>query len=200
MSEWNASGTVIIACNCDWGCPCNFNAPPTRGYCQGGWCWFIEKGSVDGISVDGLALSLYAKWPGAIHDGNGEAVGFIDDRGNDKQTAALARLVRGELGGPWGIFINTYKLTGPHIVAHTMEPAEHYTRIKIGDVVQLDLEPIRNPVSGAEAHPEVVLPEGLVLKRAVLAKSARFKLTHEISYDHSGQYTAYGRFDYKGAA
>src|SRR6476646_4454560 len=31
------NGTVLIACNCDWGCPCNFNAPPTTGTCAGGW-------------------------------------------------------------------------------------------------------------------------------------------------------------------
>jgi hypothetical protein len=200
MSDWNASGTVIIACNCDWGCPCNFNALPSRGYCQGGWCWFIENGTVDGVSVDGLALSLFAKWPAAIHEGNGEAVGFIDDRGNDQQRAALTRLIRGELGGPWSIFINTYKLSGPHLAPHAMVAAEHHTRVTIGDVLQLDLEPIRNPVSGAEAFPEIVLPQGLVLKHAALAKSARFNLTHEISYDHSGQYTAFGRFDYRGAA
>ena len=33
---WHLSGTVFIACNCDYGCPCNFNARPTHGSCEGG--------------------------------------------------------------------------------------------------------------------------------------------------------------------
>lgn len=198
MSTWNVTGTVLIACNCDWGCPCNFNAPPSRGYCQGGWCWFIENGNIDGVTIDNLAVSVWAKWPGAIHEGNGEAVAFIDESADEEQQVALARLVRGEIGGPWAIFINTYRLSGPHQAVHKVEQAEHQSRLTIGDVVSLELEPIRNPVSGAEAHPEIVLPEGLVLKRAGVAKSAHFAVSHEISYDHSGQYTAFGRFDYSG--
>lgn len=58
-----------------------------------------------------------------------------------------------------------------------------------------------NPVTGAELHPEMVLPEGLVVKRASLAASRRFEVSHDdVAYDHSGQYTAFGRFDYAGAA
>ena len=26
--RWKLSGKVLVACNCDWGCPCNFNALP----------------------------------------------------------------------------------------------------------------------------------------------------------------------------
>ena len=29
-ARWTLTGTVLIACNCDWGCPCNFNALPTQ--------------------------------------------------------------------------------------------------------------------------------------------------------------------------
>jgi len=29
--DWDLEGTVVIACNCDYGCPCNFNALPTQG-------------------------------------------------------------------------------------------------------------------------------------------------------------------------
>jgi len=33
---WSVSGNVVIACNCDYGCPCNFNALPSHGTCEGG--------------------------------------------------------------------------------------------------------------------------------------------------------------------
>ena len=199
MADWKLSGTVLIACNCDWGCPCNFNAPPSHGFCEGGWSWLIERGQVRDVPLDGLGVSLFAKWPAAIHDGGGQAVAFVDEQSDDAQRDALTRLVRGELGGPWGLFINTYTLKGPYPAAHRFNAAEQHSRIEIGDAVRIEMEPIRNPVSGAEAHPEVVLPEGIVLKRAALAASRRFELKHEIAYDHSGKYTAYGPFSYEGS-
>src|SRR5579859_2195531 len=31
---WSYTADMMTACSCDWGCPCNFNAPPTRGFCD----------------------------------------------------------------------------------------------------------------------------------------------------------------------
>ncbi|HSJ16049.1 MAG TPA: DUF1326 domain-containing protein [Longimicrobiales bacterium] len=200
MAEWHVSGTVLIGCSCDWGCPCNFNAPPTHGYCEGGWSWLIDEGSDGDIDLGGLAVTVMAKWPGAIHEGNGEAVAFIDEAADAAQRAALSRLVRGELGGPWAVFINTYQLHGPHLAAYHVVLDGHRSQISVGDAVRLELQPIRNAVTGAEAHPEMVLPEGLILKRGSLAASRVFQVSSDISYDHSGRYTAFGRFDYAGTA
>jgi hypothetical protein len=74
--------------------------------------------------------------------------------------------------------------------------AEHGSRATIGDVARLELQTIRNPVTKAEVHPEMILPEGLVVKRGSLAASTVFRVTDELAYDHSGQYAAFGRFEY----
>ena len=87
--NWRLSGKVLVSCNCDWGCPCNFNARPTTGKCEGGWTWHVEEGSCDGTSLDGLNFSVYANWPGAIHEGNGEALLLIDERASVEQRAAI---------------------------------------------------------------------------------------------------------------
>jgi len=97
---WKLTGTALIACNCDYGCPCNFNARPSRGKCEGGWTWHVERGSFDDVSLDGLNFSVYANWPGAIHEGNGEAVILVDERANNRQRDAIATLVGGKFGGP----------------------------------------------------------------------------------------------------
>jgi hypothetical protein len=68
--------------------------------------------------------------------------------------------------------------------------------VTIGSVVELQLQKMRNPVTQTEAHPEVVLPEGLVLKRSALAASAAFRVKDELALDHSGQYAAFGRVEY----
>ena len=196
MAGWGASGTVLIACNCDWGCPCNFNARPSRGFCQGGWIWMFDRGHVNDVQLDGLGVALFAKWPGAIHEGGGHAACYVDDRADATQRVALERVVRGELGGPWGLFIKTYDLAAPIPTRFTVDLAGHATTATLGDAVVLALQTMRNPVTQAEVHPEIVLPEGLVVKRATLAASKEFRVGAPVGIDHSGQYAAFGRFDY----
>jgi hypothetical protein len=151
---------------------------------------------VDGVSLAGLGAAVFAKWPGAIHDGGGRATCYIDDRADGKQRAALTRVLRGEVGGPWGLFIRTYDLAPPVAARFDVDLAAHASRARIGDVMELELQKIRNPVTKAEVHPEVVLPEGLVVKRGGLAASSVFRLNDDIGFDHSGQYAAFGRFEY----
>ena len=194
---WNLKGMVLVACNCDYGCPCNFNARPTHGKCEGGWTWHVEQGSLEGVALDGLNFSVYANWPGAIHEGNGEALILVDERADDRQREAVATLVRGEIGGPWGVLAWTWPtIHGPLAVPYEVELNGIATRIKAGNVVEVESSTIRNPVTGAEVHPSIVLPEGIIVKQADLGCSRIFRIHTGITMDHSGQYTAIGPFDY----
>jgi hypothetical protein len=97
---WQLQGTVGVACNCDYGCPCNFNALPSKGKCEGGWTWHVESGSFGETSLDDLNFTVVVNWPGAIHEGNGEALILFDERADDAQREALSMLVSGDVGGP----------------------------------------------------------------------------------------------------
>jgi hypothetical protein len=196
--SWSLSGTILIACNCDWGCPCNVNGRPTEGHCEGGWTWHVETGSFGDVSLDGLSFSVFADWPGAIHEGGGQAVAFVDEQAGDEQLEALRTIVRGDAGGPWSLFIATYELSGPHPAPYEVVLDGDRSRYRIGDVAELELEPITNPVSGAEIHPRLILPEGLVTDEAALLSSRRFAVRDGIAYDHSGRYGAVGPFAYSG--
>jgi hypothetical protein len=193
---WNAAGNILIACNCDFGCPCNFNARPSKGSCEGGWIWMIENGHVDSVRLDDLGVALFARWPGAIHEGGGTAMCYVDERATPEQRSALSGLLRGELGGPWGLFIKTYALSAPAPARFDVHLDGHASTASIGSDVSLELATIRNPVTQAEVHPEVVLPEGLVVKRGAMAASKVFRVGNGFDFDHSGQYAAFGRFDY----
>lgn len=195
--SWHLDGKIVIACNCDYGCPCNFNAPPTRGDCEGGWVWYVERGRWGDVDLAGSAFSLFADWPGAIHEGGGRAVAFIDDRLQDEQHHAISRLLSGRDGGPWGIFIATYELEGPSTLRHEIDIVQDHTRVQIGSVVELVTEPIRNPVSGAEVRSTVLLPSGLVTHEAAMLASRTFRVDADVSYDHSGKYAALGDFSYR---
>jgi hypothetical protein len=190
-------GTVLVACNCDWGCPCNFNARPTSGKCEGGWTWHVDTGTFDGVPLEGLSFSIFVKWPGAIHEGSGVAVILIDERADDRQRHAIATIIKGHNGGPWGILAWTWPtIHGPKFVPFEIELKGISSRVKAGHSVHVELTTIKNPVTGAEVHPGVVLPEGIILKHGDLGASKICRLSDEISFDHSGQYTAVGPFDY----
>jgi hypothetical protein len=200
MAErWHLKGTVLIACNCDYGCPCNFNALPTQGFCEGQWTWHVDEGRYSETALDGLNFTVAVKWPGAIHEGNGEALILLDERADETQRHTIERLVSGDIGGPWGVLAWTWPtIHGPTPVAYELQLDGISSRVKAGGVLELKLEPIRNPVTGAEVHPGAVLPEGIILKRSDFAASKTFRVGDGISYDHSGHYTAVGEFDYAG--
>ncbi|MEO6331496.1 MAG: DUF1326 domain-containing protein [Gemmatimonadaceae bacterium] len=198
--KWYLNGKVLVACNCDWGCPCNFNAPPTTGKCEGGWIWHVEDGAFGDIRLDGLTFSVFVNWPGAIHEGNGEGVILIDERANATQRAAIEELVGGKVGGPWGVLGWTWpKIHGPYAAGYDLKFDGVNTRIKCDGHMEVEGAPIKNPVTGAEVHPGVTLPEGIIFKRGEVGMSTRFRVSHGIEYDHSGKYLAVGPFQYASA-
>ena len=197
-TTWKLEGTLLIACNCDFGCPCNFNALPSHGKCEGGWLWHVEKGGVGDVSLEGLSFTVHSDWPGAIHEGGGRAVSFYDEHADERQAASIKSLVRGEAGGPWGIFINTYELEAIRPERFELHLDGVHSTARVGDAITLEMTTIRNPVTGAEVHPGAVLPEGLVCKEASFGRSESFRISAEIEYDHSGQYVAAAPFDYSG--
>jgi hypothetical protein len=45
--SYHLKGVMLGACNCDWGCPCNFEAPPSKGFCEGGYLWHVQEGTYE---------------------------------------------------------------------------------------------------------------------------------------------------------
>jgi len=76
-TQWKIEADFLQACNCDYGCPCEFEAPPTRGDCQGLGAWRINRGQHGDVSLDGLGFAYAAHWPGPLHKGNGTAALFF---------------------------------------------------------------------------------------------------------------------------
>ena len=66
--KWSLEADYLQACNCDYGCPCEFEARPTQGFCDGMGAWRITRGRYAELALDGLALGFVAHWPGALHE------------------------------------------------------------------------------------------------------------------------------------
>src|SRR6266850_6313315 len=97
--KWSIEADYLQACNCDYGCPCEFQAPPTQGFCEGMGAWHIRRGRYGAVKLDGLGFGFAAHWPGALHEGNGTAQLFFDEKADPVQREALLRIASGQAGG-----------------------------------------------------------------------------------------------------
>ncbi len=201
-TRWNMKGALIGACSCDWGCPCSFDAPPTKGFCEGGYVWHISQGKFGDVPLAGLSLGWMVHSPAALHKGNVTSLVLIDEKANSAQRTALATLVGGKSGGPWTIFSAvTGTLHGPKYVPFEVHAKGLESRARIGTMCEIQLGPILNPVNGVAEELYLDKPTGFTWKRATLGagKVMRLKTEFEkLSYDHSGQYGEFSEFDYTG--
>lgn len=199
IPPWRLRGNVIVACNCDYGCPCNFNGRPSTGNCEGIWNWNIEHGDFGDVPLSGLTFSLAVNWPGAIHEGNGTGLLVVDKRANQQQRDAIHHLVSGQAGGPWKIIRTTIgTLSGPEYATYIISIDGYTSSVKAEPYITLQMQPVRNPVTKAEVHPRVALPEGFVFKEGQLGASETFRIAGAVSFDHSGRYAALAPFEYQG--
>jgi hypothetical protein len=174
MTKWNIEADYFQACNCDYGCPCEFQAPPSRGFCEGVGAWRIAKGTYDGVSLDGLAFAYIAHWPAAIHLGNGTVLLLFDERATKQQRDALLTIATGQAGGmPFELIVKTFtKVLDPQFVRFNFETKGKNSRVTAGDVFKIALEPIKNPVTGEAESSRVVHETGFIFQSAeVLAGS-----------------------------
>src|SRR5215471_5243760 len=107
--KWSLEADFIQACNCDYGCPCEFSAPPTRGFCEGVGAWRINRGQFGDVKLDGFGFAFAAHWPKAIHEGNGTCSLMFDVRADSRQRDALMQIASGKHGGmPFEIIVQTF--------------------------------------------------------------------------------------------
>src|SRR6266851_6992382 len=147
--KWTMEADYLQACSCDYGCPCEFSAPPTRGFCDGMGAWRINKGTYGEVPLNGLGLGFAARWPKAIHEGNGTVCIFVEAKANAAQRDALLTIASGEAGGlPFEILATTFsKILDPQFVPFQFKLNGRNSSVQIGDSVTTVLAPILNPVT-----------------------------------------------------
>src|SRR5438067_5956200 len=96
QANWRLEGEYLKNCNCAYGCPCDFNANPTLGYCKGFLGMRIENGFFEGTRLDGLSFFAVVSFPGALHEGNGQLQPIIDERATPEQREALFKIMSGQ--------------------------------------------------------------------------------------------------------
>ncbi len=176
--DWSIKGPELGTCNCNWGCPCQFNALPSHGDCRAGVAMRIDEGHFGEVPLDGLCRVTMLAWPGAIHEGRGEVQAVIDERADEHQRNALLTILSGEESEP-GANVFSVFVSGIDTVHEPLFKAIEFEadieartgRFVVPGIIEATTEPIRNPVSGAPHRARVVLPQGFEFTEAEFASS-----------------------------
>jgi hypothetical protein len=180
-TKWRIVAEAVTNCNCAWGCPCQFNALPSTGYCEALAAYDIERGHFGDTPLDGVRYAQVFHWDGAVHEGNGWRRVILDERSTPEQRAAIVALTSGAHGHP---HFEIFAAMAPNV----LEPAvasfelEHdregrHARVRIPGLAESRVEPIRNPVTGEEHRARIDLPNGFEYKLAEMGDAVHWRTT-----------------------
>ena len=199
MTPWEIKGQEFANCNCDYGCPCQFNALPTDGTCKAAVGYEIFEGHYGDVKLDGLRCAGVFRWPGPIHEGNGEMQLIVDENASEDQRKALLAIMSGEdtedMATMWWVF----SAMSPTKHDPLVKPIEldinvdgRKGRISVPGVFESHGEPIRNPVTGAEHRARIDLPNGFEYRIAEIG-SGSTRATGVIDLDLKDSYAQFAR-------
>jgi hypothetical protein len=191
--RWMIRGLEYSNCNCNVGCPCQFNSPSTHGHCEAIAAGTIEEGSFNETRLDGLRWSLFAKWPGEIAEGKGRLRVVVDERADAKQRAALVKILQGESTKPGGTHFAVFRSTMSEVLDPLFAPIDlsidmeaRRARLRIPNLAESDGSPIVDPFSGNEHRARIELPNGFEFTRAEVGKgTTRVQGPIELRYEDS---------------
>jgi hypothetical protein len=167
MTPWELKGRELVNCTCEYGCNCQFNALPDKGHCHAVAGIAIDEGFFGDTRLDGLRIAAIFKWPGAIHEGNGEAIAFVDERATADQRDALLKIMTGQETAPFATMFAVYAstVTKMHDPVFTnidldIDVEGRKGRVFVKDYIATTGRPIRSAATGEESRAQIVLPDG----------------------------------------
>ena len=167
MTYWEFKGRELVNCTCEYGCNCQFNALPDKGHCHAVAAIQIDQGRHGTTVLDGLVMIALFKWPGAVHEGHGEALAFLDKRADEEQRNALLKIMTGQDTDPFAtvfaVFASTIETMHEPVVADIdfqVDVEGRRGHLAIDGYVEMQGEPIRNKVTGKESRAQICLPDG----------------------------------------
>lgn len=198
--KWMIRGPNYGNCNCDWGCPCQFNKLPTHGDCRAVDGMQIEEGFYGEVRLDGLRWVNMFGWPGAVHEGNGECQAVIDERADDAQRAAILEILSGRASKEGNDIFSIFAGSCPNVhdpifaaIEFECDIEKRQARIFVDGVVESKGSPMIDPFSGGEHRAKLLLPGGVEFTE-VECGSGTTRSTGAVKLDFAdtwGQFSTY---------
>jgi len=199
MTQWEIEGSELINCNCSYGCPCQFNALPTRGFCEAMGAIAIERGFHGQVDLSGVKIAVVFSWPGPIHEGKGRCLPIVDASASPSQREAVLKIMTGQDTDPFATMFAVFASTLEKAFDPVFAPI-HYAvdvdarrgEVRVDGVFELHARPIRNPVTGMEHRARIDLPHGFEYEIAEVG-SASSRSTGPIALELKDSYAQFAR-------
>ena len=162
----------------------------------------MQEGGYGQVALNGLNFAWCGRSPGPLHLGNVTSLYLVDERATPEQRLAIEELLTtNPTVMPFSVFkALTSTMLGIRHVPFALDLKATQSRAKVGDALDLQLAPMKNPVTGEEEPATLLKSKGFTSQRQELCATSTFRLTSEaLSYDHSGKYGEFSAFEYKGA-
>jgi hypothetical protein len=199
MTPWEIEGRELVNCNCSYGCPCQFNALPTKGYCDAMGAIVVDRGRYGEVKLDGLKIGFVFRWPGPIHLGKGQCQPIVDARADANQREALLKIMSGQDTEPFATMFAVFATTLDKVfdpiyttIDFEVDVDARQGKVRAQGVFDMKGEPIRNPVSGAEHRVRIDLPHGFEYELAEIG-SASSKSQGKLAFELKDSYGQFAR-------
>jgi hypothetical protein len=198
MADWLMEGPYMKNCNCDPGCPCDFNANPTHGQCEGMAAMIVEQGHFDDVNLDGVKWALKYWWPGALHEGHGAAQPILDASMSPQQMQALGAILSGQNGGTFfGILAEIIDTVHDPLIAGIdidIDVENRRARCAVGDALETVTEPIESMAEDGGGYAiQVRIPGGFEYDEAEVAMATVLKGSGPIAFAHQNAHSSLAR-------
>jgi hypothetical protein len=195
--SWKLKAKYYEACNCALGCPCNMDGFPTHGFCEGSVCFQVTEGERDGIDLAGVKVAAAVKWPGAIHEGNGDMAVFID-ASEEQRDSMVAILTAADPGLPWEILATTVsQIHGPYFESIDIDDAGTASRVSVPGKFEVKMETFTDPVTGEPHEAHMVLPTGFIFTDGHICTTSVNEIDVDgVTYDHKGNNAYYSEVEW----
>lgn len=204
--DWYVEGISFGNCNCDYGCPCQFESLPTHGHCRGFEVVQIERGHLGDVKLDGLYCAMLYAWPGPVFEGKGEMQVIIDARADTDQRSALDKILHGqeteEGATHWWVFnamCDTQHETLFRSIECEVDIEARRARIVIPGLLESSGEPIISPATGNEHRVRIDIPGGIEFDIAEIGSaSTRTDTAAAITLQLEKSYGQFNRLRHSG--
>lgn len=205
MPSRRMKGEYLKNCSCVPGCPCDTHGyPGPNEFCEGIIGMNITEGNFEGTDLNGLRWLATVHWPKALHDGDGTAELFVDEKADEQQREALGKILSGQAGGPIFEILSSIITTvhGPHYVPITWEfdKTTRRARVAIPDRLETTSEPLTIPATDDEQRVIVQMPGGFEYKEADVAQAAVLSSSGEIKFDWKGTHSSLAEVEHTNEA
>ena len=202
--DWRIEGIEFGNCNCEWSCPCQFEALPSEGHCKGFEAVQIAKGHFGDTDLSGLRAAMIYAWPGPIFEGNGEMQIVIDERADARQRKGLDTVFRGgetkEAATHWWVYHAMSKTVHETLykpIEFECDIEARTARVRIPGLLASTGEPIRSPATGGVHRVRIDIPKGIEFELAEIG-SASTLATGKINLDIKNRYGQFNILRHSG--